>query len=586
MGSIQHGLARYMGGPVELIEAPNGAIVNAEVRQADRYLYREPTIEEVVDGVWVCGGYSAAVVYVIEAEDGLIVHDTGDTLEEGHRFRAAIREISDKPVRAILYSHSHYAMAGGALVDDPSDVLVVGHPSLNDTVRTNMQGGGAPSLVPEVAPVMTRRLLIQFGNFLPESGPDASTGERIQIGEADFVPVNRPVANGEVVDVLGIEMQFFTEFDSDDHNMTVWIPGKGVVLNNFFWPGTPNLYTLRGGEYRSPLEWRDGLKVIRDLQPDVLLSTHVKPIVGRDEVARRLNGYMDLITLTYDQTLRGMLLGLGPRDLRYFVHKPPHLAEIPENLESYGETPHFPEAIYQHIIGWFDGDVTRLYAIPPLEEAERIVALVGGKDAMVAAVNDARSRHELAWAAQLVQHLHLLEPDDTDIRQLKADILRELAYRTTGFAPRSFLLSEARQLEGATHIPNLVAPAPQVIAASPATFVDYLRIRIDPAKSQDTEAVIGFTFTGDTPTSVALHIRRGIAEYVDNPDAHYRPIDIAVTMTPECWAGLYVGTTDVRDAIETGEVTMTEGEPGTFTNLWAMFDPLPVEARSPAEASR
>ena len=419
---------------------------------------------------------------------------------------------------------------------------------------------------------MTRRLLIQFQNFLPEEGPDAGTGAAIEIGEVDFVPVNRPVANGEVVDVLGIEMQFFTDFDSDDQNMTVWIPGKGVALNNFFWPGTPNLYTLRGGDYRSPLEWRDGLKLIRDLRPEVLLSTHVKPVVGREEVKSRLNGYMDLITITYDQTLRGMLRGLGPRDLRYFVYKPPHLAEIPENLESYGETPHFPEAIYQHIIGWFDGDVSRLYALPPLEEAERTVALAGGRGAMLDAVNDARARGEFAWAAQLVQHLHLVDPVDAEVRQLKADVLRDLAYRTTGFAPRSFLLSEARSLEGATRIPALVAPTAEVIAAAPDTYVDYFRIRIDPELAQDTEAVLRFSFTDAGP--VALHIRRGIAEFVADPDGHYRPADVAIAMTPETWAGVYLGTIGVGNALESGEITMTTGDPATLSTIMSLFDPL------------
>ena len=68
-----------------------------------------------------------------------------------------------------------------------------------------------------------------------------------------------------------------------------------------------------GGVYRDPLIWRDGLKVIRDLQPEILSNTHARAIVGKDEVMKRLTGYMDQVTLTYDQTLRGILGGLGPR---------------------------------------------------------------------------------------------------------------------------------------------------------------------------------------------------------------------------------------------------------------------------------
>ena len=82
-----------------------------------------------------------------------------------------------------------------------------------------------------------------------------------------------------------MKFQFFTEGISDDHNLTVYIPEKGVVLNNLVFPGRPNVYSLRGGVYRDPLTWRDGLKMIRDLEPEVVLNTHAHAIQGtKDEV--------------------------------------------------------------------------------------------------------------------------------------------------------------------------------------------------------------------------------------------------------------------------------------------------------------
>ena len=112
--------SRYMGGDVELVEAPNGAIVNAEVlRTFPRITYTVPTTEKLAEGVWCIGGYSLANTTVIEGDEGLIVYDAGDTKEEGEHIRAAIEKISDKPVKVIIYSHSHYAFGAGALVDDP-----------------------------------------------------------------------------------------------------------------------------------------------------------------------------------------------------------------------------------------------------------------------------------------------------------------------------------------------------------------------------------------------------------------------------------------------------------------------------------
>jgi alkyl sulfatase BDS1-like metallo-beta-lactamase superfamily hydrolase len=235
--------SRYMGGEVTLEAAPNGAVVNAEVLQAFAAIaYGEPTVEKVADGVWSIGGYSIANTTVIEGDDGLIVYDTGDNKEEGEHFREAIEKISDKPVKVIIYSHSHYSLGAGALVDNPDDVLVIGHPKLNETVQSSLQGGGAPSAIPEVGPIMTARTMIQFNNFMPPEGPDAALAAKIEAGKPiAFLPANKTVEDGEVLDVLGVKMQFFTEYTSDDHNLTVWIPGKGVVMNNFFWPGTPNI---------------------------------------------------------------------------------------------------------------------------------------------------------------------------------------------------------------------------------------------------------------------------------------------------------------------------------------------------------
>jgi alkyl sulfatase BDS1-like metallo-beta-lactamase superfamily hydrolase len=567
--------SRYMGGPAELVTAPNGAIVNAEVLEATpNIMYLEPTTEEVTEGVWCIGGYSIANTTVIEAEDGLILYDTGDNIEEAEHIREAIEKISDKPIKVIIYSHSHYALGGGALVDNPEDVMVIGHPTLNDTVEANLQGGGAPGgAYGEIGPVLTARAVVQMNNFLPEEGPDARLSGVIPVGiPISFLPATVTPEHGETMDVLGIEMRFLTKFTSDDHNLTVWIPEKGIVLNNFYWPGTPNLYTLRGGVYRDPRIWRDGLAMIRDLEPEALLNTHARPVIGKEEVMKRLTGYMDLITLTFDQTLRGILGGLGPDEIRHEIYYPPHLKEIAENAQTYGESIHFPAAIYQYAVGWFDNDVTELFRIHPDDEAERMVALMGGRDQVVAAARNALEKKEYAWAAQVIQYAYRLDPTDKEVRQLKADILRPMGHLATGSIPRAFLLSEARALEGEEIIPRLIPPTPETIAASSTTFVDYFRVRIDPKKSQDTDKVLRFVFTDEDGQTVGLHVRRGIAEYLTDPDDHYQKADFVLQLDGETWAKLYLSEVGLAETIDSGAVELKQGEKDELVQVFAMFD--------------
>ncbi len=566
--------SRYMGGEVSLKKAPNGALVNAEVLQVSpKIMYLKPTIDKVADGVWCIGGYSLANTSVIEGKDGLIVYDTGDTREEGEHIREAIKKISDKPIKVIIYSHSHYALGGGALVDNPKDVLVIGHPNLNETVKSSLKGGGSPSAIPEVGPIMTSRVLVQFNNFMPDKGPDAALAGKLEVGKPiAFLPANRTVKDKEELHVLGLKLQFFTEYTSDDYNLTVWIPEKGVVLNNFLWPGTPNIYTLRGGVYRDPLIWRNGLKLVRDLQPKILLSTHARPIVGKKEVMRRLTGYMDQISLTYDQTLRGILGGLSLGDLRNVVHIPPHLKKIPENAQVYGETVHYPEAIYQYAIGWFDGDVTKLFCVPPKDKAKRLIELTGGKDKVVKAAKSALDAKKYAWAAQLIQYVYLLDPNDKVVRQLKADALRQMAYRTTGSIPRAFLMSEALALEGKVKIPRLVPPSAEVIAQSPDTSVDFFRVRIHPRKAQDKDKVVELIFTDKNKRKVTLHVRRGVVEFVPKPAEYYKKPDYVLELDSKTWADLYLSSVDLNKAIASGKAKVTQGGPKEIAAVFDLFD--------------
>ena len=149
----------------------------------------------------------------------------------------------------------------------------------------------------------------------------------------------------------------------------------------------------------------------------------------------------------------------------------------------------------QFAIGWYDRDVTKIFKVAPKEEAERLVGLLGGKAKVVEEARAAMNKEEFAWGAQLIQYVYLLEPIDKEVRQLKADILRQLGRRSLGTIPRNFLLTEARALEGKVTIPIMIPPQPGLVAGSPETFVDYFRVRIDPAEAENTDLVLGFVFT-------------------------------------------------------------------------------------------
>jgi len=258
--------------------------------------------------------------------------------------------------------------------------------------------------------------------------------------------------------------------------------------------------------------------------------------------------------------------------LGIFVQFPEYLNETPENFQGYGESVHFPEAIYQYVIGWFDWDATKLFKIAPIDAAERTVALMGGKKKVIKATRDAFKKQEFAWAAELVQNVYLLDPMNEEVRQLKADILRQLGYRTTGSISRGFLLTEALALEGKLVSPLTVMPSQKIIESSPQTFVDFYRIKIDVEKSKDADKVIQFIFTDKDKKPVALHVRKGVVEYIPIPSEYLRKPDYMIEMDSKTWASIYLGETDISKELKSDNIKLTKGDEIELVSIFNMFD--------------
>ena len=155
----------------------------------------------------------------------------------------------------------------------------------------------------------------------------------------------------------------------------VWMPDQKVALNNVLWPYPPNIYSPRGSLWRDPREWRTATQMLRDLQPEILIGQPTPALKGKDQIFQHLNNYIDFSNLMLDQTLRGMLKGLGPEDLIDFVQLPEHLQKDPYLAEIYGLFCWYPPYIAQFALGWWDGDAATLFRLPRREIALRLVPL-------------------------------------------------------------------------------------------------------------------------------------------------------------------------------------------------------------------
>lgn len=562
----------YMGAAVDIGVAPNGAIARADLlERMNDAAFLEPEILEPAPGVYVFGGYAVAPIAIIETDEGLIAFDTGDAKHDGELLLEAIRTVSDKPIKAIIYGHSHTVHGAGVFAEGAEDVMIIAKPGLNEEVTRNLQSSGIPAIFPETGPYLSARAVVQFNGFMPDHGPDAWASP-INIGEMEtaFIPANTLVEDGQELTVLGQKMQFFTKYGTDDKfHTTVWLPERKILLTTMLWSSPPQLYSLRGDSFRDPREWIAGLRQNLDLEPDVLISAAARPVVGKDNIKQTLQDYMDGTMFMLDQSLRGILRGLGPDDLRHFVAFPDYLHNAPANLQSYGEISTYAPAIFYHAIGWYDNDAANLKIPAPAVEAKRYLELIGGRDAVISAAQEALDKHEFAWAARLVNHVYILDDQDLDARRIKAKALRQMAYVTTGGTDRSHMMTQALALEGTLTVPRLIPPAAEVVATAPTVFVDFLRVRLDHNKSGDTDKVLRFEF--DNGDVAALHIRRAVAEFIAEPDTYDRPADITLHLSAQDWHALYLNATTVNELVNAGKATVS-GEVSEADRLINMFD--------------
>ena len=126
---------------------------------------------------------------------------------------------------------------------------------------------------------------------------------------------------------------------------------------------------------------------------------------------------------------------------------------------------------------------------------------------------------EYLWAKELAAQLYYADPGNESYRQALADVFRRLGQMSPGSIARNFYLSAANSLEGNKIITMAGVQSAAWVTANPDRAVDFLRIRINPELADGVEGVLLFDIASELS---ALHVRNSIAEYVPNPDTHYR----------------------------------------------------------------
>lgn len=158
-------VARYMGPAPETTQLPKGSVLAKDfVTSVQKTFAIQPRMIEVSDKVFNFVGNGISSRSMIDAPEGLIIFDTGDDLEDGEAAYQAFRKVSDRPIRAIVYSHNHYAHGTRAFIENmsPEDrekLMIIGHEDVNENLTTIATGFATGGEFPEAIGALTARYI-------------------------------------------------------------------------------------------------------------------------------------------------------------------------------------------------------------------------------------------------------------------------------------------------------------------------------------------------------------------------------------------------------------------------------------------
>ena len=71
---------------------------------------------QVTEGIYVGVGYGLANSIMVETSDNVVIIDTLGSQENAQELYDKFREVTDKPVKAIIYTHNHLDHLGLSLI--------------------------------------------------------------------------------------------------------------------------------------------------------------------------------------------------------------------------------------------------------------------------------------------------------------------------------------------------------------------------------------------------------------------------------------------------------------------------------------
>lgn len=532
---------------------------------------------KVTDKIYQIRGFDLSNITFIQGDKGWIVFDPLISPQTAKAALSFINQtLGERPVTAVVYSHSHVDHYGGAagLFNSPDEVkkngvqIIAPEGFTEHAVSENVIAGNA----------MARRAVYMYGALLPRNAQgsvNGGLGQTVSAGVPSLLlPTRFITKSGEEVTLDGVRMVFqMTPGTEAPAEMNTWFPdSKALWMAENTTNTMHNILTLRGAQVRDALKWSSYLSETIETwgnQAQVKFQSHHWPRWGNASIVDYFKKQRDLYKYIHDQSVRLMNMGYTGEEISEKIALPPELNDFWPNRGYYGTLRHNSRAVYQRYMGWYSGNPSDLDNLPPEMVGPKYVEFMGGEQALLKKAKASFDKGEYRWVAEVLKHLVFANPNNQEGKLLLADALEQLGYQAESGPWRSVYLQGAYELRnGVPTAGGTVTASPDTIRAmSPSMLFDYLAVRINPEKAAGKKMVINMDFT-DIGEQHTLSLENAVL----NHSTHYaaKP-DVTLTLSKQTLDDIQLGQGTLEQKIASGEIKV-QGNQQTFSDFVGLLD--------------
>lgn len=532
---------------------------------------------KVADGMYQIRGMDLANMTIVESVTGIIIIDPLLTPATAHAgLQLYFQHRPKKPVKAVIYTHTHVDHFGGVKgvvsqdqVDNGQVEIIAPAGFMEHAISENVIAG----------PAMTRRAMYMYGTALPvgEQGHvDTGLGKGLARGPKTLIAPTRSIDSDGMQHVDGLEIEFFLASGSEaPAEMMMYFPSMRVLNTaEITSRQLHNIYTPRGAEIRDASLWSRQIDEVLErfgARAEIVVAQHHWPVWGQERGQQFLRVQRDLYKYIHDQSVRLMNLGYKPTEIAESLVLPDSLAGHWDARSYYGTLRHNAKAIYQKYLGWYDANPANLDPLPPTEEARRLIDYMGGVERVIERATEDFDQGDYRWVASIMSHAVFADPSNQQARQLAADALEQLGYQAESGVWRDIYLSGALELRnGVQQASDSGGGADLLQSLETGMFFDVLGVRLNGPKAQGKHITLNWHFT-DTDETFRLNLENAALTWL--PGITASNAQASIELSRETLNDILTKRSSFPDAISSGAISITGERSALFELLGLIEEP-------------